>query len=116
MSLGWTIWHGGYIAFLYSQGVPIEELKVLPFTYFFSGIILGSVFELGRKSIWPCVLLHVEFNASTLIYYTTDRRISELGSYVSEAIFMAIAAGTLFWIVTRRSVGAEDRAMTDGRS
>jgi len=107
MSVGWTLWHGGYIAFLSSGGIPSEVLSVLPFTYFCSGIIFGSVFELGRGSIWPCVLLHSTFNASALIYYTTYGRVSELGSYVAELIFMAIAAVIFFIIAIRRSRCAE---------
>ncbi len=103
MSVGWTIWHGGYIAFLYSQGIPLEVLSVLPFTYFFTGIIFGSVFEMGRGSLWPCVLLHVGFNAATVIYYTAYSRASELGSYVSELIFVAVAAVLFFWVATRRN-------------
>lgn len=107
MSIGWTIWHGGYIAFLYSRDIPVEELSVLPFTYFFTGIIFGSVFELGRGSLWPCVLLHVGFDSATLIYYTTFNRASELGSYVSELIFVAIAAAIFFTIAIRRSRHSE---------
>ena len=102
MSVGWTIWHGGYIAFLYSEGIPIEVLSVLPFTYFCTGIIFGSVFEMGRGSLWPCVLLHIGFNAATLVYYTAYSRASELGSYVSELIFVAVAA-LIFFIIAIRS-------------
>lgn len=103
MSVGWTIWHGGYIAFLYSAGIPIEPLSVLPFTYFFTGVIFGSVFEMGRGSLWPCVLLHSGFNAATLVYYTEYKRASELGSYVSELIFAALAAGILFRMAIRQN-------------
>ena len=102
MSIGWTLWHGGYIAFLYSGGIPITVLSVLPFTYFCSGIIFGSVYEMGRGSLWPCVLLHSAFNAATAVYYSAFNRASELGSYVSELIFMAIAA-VIFFIVAIRS-------------
>lgn len=103
MSVGWTIWHGGYIAFLYSEGIPIEVLSVLPFTYFCTGIIFGSVFEMGRGSLWPCILMHAAFNAATVVYYTAYNRASELGSYVSELIFVAIAAGILFRMATRKN-------------
>lgn len=103
MSIGWTIWHGGYIAFLYSGGIPMEVLSVLPFTYFCTGIIFGSVFEMGGGSLWPCVLLHVGFNAATVVYYTAYNRASELGSYISELIFVAVAAVLFFWIATRRN-------------
>lgn len=103
MSVGWTIWHGGYIAFLYREGIPIEVLLVLPFTYFFTGIILGSVFEMGHGNLWPCILLHVGFNAATVVYYTAYNRASELGSYISELIFVTVAAVLFFWVATRRN-------------
>lgn len=103
MSIWWTVWHGGYIAFLYSAGIPVQELMVLPFTYFFIGIVFGSVFEIGGESLWPCVLLHVGYNSATVIYYTTYTRISELGSYISELIFVAITAVIFFAIVIKRS-------------
>lgn len=102
MSFWWTVWHGGYIAFLYSGGIPIRVLLVLPFTYFFMGIIFGSVFEMAGGSLWPCVLLHVGFNAATVIYYTAYNRASELGSYMSELVFVVIAAGILFGLVMKR--------------
>jgi membrane protease YdiL (CAAX protease family) len=103
MSVGWTVWHGGYIAFLYSRGIPIDVLLVYAFNVFFVGIILGSVFELGRGSLWPCVLLHTSFNAATAVYYSEYNRASELGSYVSELIFTAITAAVFFRIAIRRS-------------
>lgn len=108
MSLGWTVWHGGYIIALYSKGIPIEVLKILPLTYFCTGIVLGSIFELARGSLWPCVLLHAAFNASTLVYYAEYRRAYELGSYVSELIFLSIAACILF-VVTIRTVRKDAR-------
>jgi membrane protease YdiL (CAAX protease family) len=100
-SIGWTTWHGGFIAYLYSEGIPVEVLFVLPLIYFCSGIILGSMFEMGQQSLWPCVLLHAGFNASTLVYYQSYERVSELSSYAAELIFLAIAAGVFFWIATR---------------
>ena len=103
MSLGCTVWSGGYIAVLYNGGLPIEVLSVLPFTYFFFSVIVGSIFELGHGSLWPCVLLHALFNAGTLVYYSEYDRASELGSYVSELNFTAFAAALFFWAATRRS-------------
>jgi membrane protease YdiL (CAAX protease family) len=102
-SIGWTAWHGGFIAYLYSEGIPIEVLSVLPLIYFCSGIILGSVFEMGGESLWPCVLLHAGFDASTLVYYQSYGRASELSSYIAELISIAIAAGIIFWVATRQS-------------
>lgn len=100
-SIGWTIWHGGFIAYLYSGGIPIKVLSVLPLIYFCSGIIFGSVFEMGQESLWPCVLLHAGFNASTLVYYQNYGRVYELSSYVAELVFAAVAAGLLFRIAIR---------------
>lgn len=102
MSVGWTIWHGGYIAFLYSGGIPVEALRILPLTYFCGGIILGSVFVMSRGSIWPCVLMHTSLNSATAIYYTPHNRASEVSSYLSELIFAAILAAFFFWFATRR--------------
>jgi membrane protease YdiL (CAAX protease family) len=102
-AVGWTAWHGGYIAYLYSKGVPLGVLAILPLTYFCSGVILGSVFEMAGESLWPCVLLHAGFNASTLVYYQSYGRTSELSSYVAELISMALAAGILFRITMRRN-------------
>ena len=102
-SIGWTIWHGGFIAYLYSGGIPIRVLSVLPATYFCSGIIFCSLFEMGGGSLWPCVLLHSGFNASTLVYYQSYDRVSEMSSYVAELIITAIVAAIFFRIAILRS-------------
>lgn len=103
MSVGWTIWSGADAAFSYRAGARIEVLCVWLVTYFCLGIILGSVFEMGSGSLWPCILLHSAFNAAAIIYYTEPHRASDLGSYVSELIFTAIAAALFFWADTRRN-------------
>lgn len=102
-SVAWTIWHGGFIAYLYSEGIPIRVLSILPLLYFCMGILLCSVFEMGRGSLWPCVLLHAVFNASTLVYYQSYDRISEFSSYVAELVVTAIVAASLFIIAIRRA-------------
>jgi len=102
MSLGWTIWHGGYLGFLYSQGVPTDALTTLTFTYFGLGVVLGSVFELAQGSLWPGVILHTGFNAATAVYYSEFDRASEFGSYLSEMIFVLLAAGLFLAVVLRR--------------
>jgi membrane protease YdiL (CAAX protease family) len=102
MAIGFTVWHGGKIAILYNGGTPMELLSILPLIYFFVGIMLGSVFEMGRGSLWPCVLLHALFNASTDVYYESNRQSSEFASYVSELIFLAIAATIFFVVAIRR--------------
>ncbi len=103
MSVGWTIWNGGNMAFSYSAGIPLEVLLVALFIAFFAGIISGSVFEMSRGSLWPCVLLNSGWHAAALVYYTEYNRISELGSYVSELIFVALAAALFFRVATRQN-------------
>jgi len=103
MSVGWTIWHGGYIAFLYSGGIPVEALRILPLTYFCVGIILASVFEMSRGSIWPCVVMHTSLNSATAVYYTPHNRAYEVSSYMSELIFAAILAAIFLWFAMRRT-------------
>jgi len=96
MSAGWTLWHGGYIALNYRKGHTISWLIVFVLIVFFMGVLFGSLFELGRGSIWPSVLAHSSFDAGAVIYYSKDNRTFELGSYVAELIFVATAAGILF--------------------
>jgi membrane protease YdiL (CAAX protease family) len=103
MSIGFTLCHGGKIAILYSAGVPIDVLPFFPFIYFCLGIILGSVFEMGGGSLWPCVLLHACFNAATEVYAGSYNRVSELGSYVAELVILAIAAGCFLRAAIRQS-------------
>jgi hypothetical protein len=67
-ALGWTVWHAGFIFFLYHSGISISILPIFAVQLFFVGIIQCSVFSLGNGSLAPCVLLHTAFNASTTIY------------------------------------------------
>jgi membrane protease YdiL (CAAX protease family) len=97
--------HGGYIAFLYAHGIPIGVLLVLPLTYFCVGIVLASLYEMANKSIWPCVLLHAAFNASTTVYYKTFDRASEMSSYIAELIAISAAAVLLY----RTAIRMRDR-------
>ena len=108
MAVGWTLWHLGYIAFLYSEGIPIEALRVLLLTYFCMGIILGSLFELAGGSLWPGVILHAGFNASTAVYFSSFHRVAELGSYLAESAGLSVLAGLLFTFVVRRSRSQDD--------
>jgi membrane protease YdiL (CAAX protease family) len=93
MSIGFTLCHGGKLGIFYSAGVPIEVLCFFPFIYASLGIILGSVFEMGHGSLWPCLLLHSLFNAATDVYAGSYDRTSELGSYVAELVVLVIVAG-----------------------
>jgi len=95
-SIGWTVWHGGYFAFYYNRGYPLDTLIVFALIVFFVGLLFGSLFELGRGSIWPGVLAHSAFDAAGVVYYSDYNRTSELGSYVAELILVAVAAGIVF--------------------
>ena len=95
-SIGWVVWHGGYFAFYYDRRYPVDILILFVFIVFFTGILFGSLFELGHGSIWPGALAHSAFAASGAFYYSDYNRTSELGSYVAELIFVAIAAGIFF--------------------
>ena len=101
-ALGWTVWHGGFIAYLHSEGIPVNVLLTLPLIYFSSGIIFGALFQMGRGSLWPSVVLHAGFNAATLVYYRSHDRVSELSSYVAEMIFICIVAAIFFVTAVRR--------------
>lgn len=68
-SAAWTVWHLGYITFLYHGGLPLSVLFFLPVQYFCMGIILCSLFELGRSTLLPCILLHASVNASGSAYF-----------------------------------------------
>lgn len=103
MSIGWTIWHGGYIAYYSKEGFSIPVLTVFVLIAFFTGIVFGSLFILGRGSIWPGVLAHSAFDAAMPIFYADYNRGNELGSYVAELIFVAIAAGLLLRAATRKN-------------
>jgi membrane protease YdiL (CAAX protease family) len=100
-SVAWTAWHAGFLVYLHGEGIPIRVLAVLPLMYFCAGIILAAIYELGHRSLWPCVLLHAAFNASTAVYYTTYDRSSELSSYIAELIAALVVAGVLYVIANR---------------
>jgi len=101
-TLGWTIWHVGFLFYLHKSGVPTAVLPVFVAQIFLIGIVQCSVFTLGNNSLAPCVLLHTAFNASTLVYYGNYDRIGDIGSYISEATAMLLVAGVLVGIVMRK--------------
>jgi hypothetical protein len=103
MSMFATIGSAGQIAFLYSNHYPVEVLAVLSLTYFCLWMILGSVFELGGQSLWPCVLLMVIFNASSAIYFVGARS-AELRSYIAELFFVATFAAVLLRFAGRQPI------------
>jgi membrane protease YdiL (CAAX protease family) len=101
-SLAWTVWHGGFMVYLYSEGVPTKVFVLLPPLYFLLGIIIGTVFEMSAQSLWPCVFLPAGFDAATTVYYSTYDRVSEVSSYAAELIVTAIVAAVLCAILLRR--------------
>ena len=101
-SLAWAFWHGGFLVYLYGEGISFKVLIVMPLTYFFSGILLCSTFVIAKESLWPCVLLHSALNAATLVYYANQDRLSEVSSYLAGLVAMAIAAVLMYRLATRR--------------
>jgi membrane protease YdiL (CAAX protease family) len=102
-SLGWTIWHFGFLFYLYKSGVPAAILPVFVVQVFLVGVIQCSIFTLSRNSLAPCVLLHTALNASTAIYYGSYDRVADLGSYIAESIAALLVAGVLLKLVARRT-------------
>jgi membrane protease YdiL (CAAX protease family) len=101
-ALGFTLWHIGFVFYLYHAGIAISVLSILVIEFFLMGIIQCSIFTLAGHSLAPCVLLHTAFNASTTIYYGKYDRIADVGSYIAETLAMLVVAGILFRTVIRR--------------
>jgi len=100
-SFAWLLWHAGYFLYLHSEGIDATLLVLLIPVIFCSGIIFGVIFESTKPhaSVWPSVVLHASFNASTLVYYGGFGRLSERSSYICEDIFICIAAAiALTWL------------------
>jgi membrane protease YdiL (CAAX protease family) len=104
-SAAWTIWHVGFVFLLFYFGVAPRILCVFVIQTFLVGIILCSLFTLAHNSLAPCVLLHTALNASTTVYYGRSGRVSDIGSYIAEAIVMAVVAFALFRAAMQRASG-----------
>jgi membrane protease YdiL (CAAX protease family) len=102
-SLGWTVWHVGFLFQLHHSGIRATILIILVVQIFLGGMVLCSFFALGRNSLLPCVLLHTAFNASTAIYFGSYNRVNDVGSYVAEAVFTLVVAIIVFRFAMRRS-------------
>jgi membrane protease YdiL (CAAX protease family) len=101
-ALGWTVWHIGFLFYLYHSGIRATILLVFAMQIFLGGIILCSFFTLGCNSLLPCILLHTAFNASTAVYYGSYGRVNDTGSYIAEAIVSLVVALTIFRFALRR--------------
>lgn len=113
-ALGWTIWHVGFIFFLYRSGITSPVLLVFAAQVFFGGVVLCSIFTLGGNSLAPCVLLHCSLNASTAAYYGSYGRVSDLGSYIAEALATLLVSAILFRRVMRKAIRPEFSAQGHG--
>jgi membrane protease YdiL (CAAX protease family) len=98
-AVGWMIWHAGFIFLLYRSGIAPPLLLVFSAQVFFGGVALCSIFTLGGNSLAPCVLLHCSLNASTVAYYGSYGRVSDLGSYIAEALATLLVSAILFSLV-----------------
>jgi membrane protease YdiL (CAAX protease family) len=103
-TLGWTVWHVGFLSILFKNGLPWRVLWFLPVQYFCIGIILCAVFRLASNSVLPCVLLHAIFNASTSAYFGGYSRVTNSGCYLAETVTIFIASLLLFVIANRKTV------------
>ena len=102
-SLGWMIWHLGFLSFLYKSGLPPRALIFLPVQYFCIGIILSSVFVIGRGSLLPCVCLHAAFNAAVAAYFGTNDRAWNIGCYFAETVAVLVVSIVLFFMANKRA-------------
>ena len=100
-AVGWTIWHAGFIFLLYESGVPAAIVPIFLVQIFLVGVIECSNFTLGGDSLAPCVLLHCALNASTTLYYRSYGRVSDIGSYIAEALVLMLVSVILFKRVMR---------------
>jgi membrane protease YdiL (CAAX protease family) len=102
-ALAWTIWHLGFMFFLYKNGFTVEVLCFLPIQYFAAGITLSCIFILGHETLYPCIALHAGFNAAVNGYYGIHNRMLSIPAYAAETTTMLAVALSLFFIVKRRT-------------
>ncbi|MGD0569500.1 MAG: CPBP family intramembrane glutamic endopeptidase [Candidatus Sulfotelmatobacter sp.] len=102
-ALGWTVWHAGYLFQLHHSGIRAAIITIFVVQIFLGGIVLCSIFALGRNSLLPCVLLHTAFNASSAAYFGSYNRVNDQGSYIAETIFTLVVAIVVFRVALRRA-------------
>jgi membrane protease YdiL (CAAX protease family) len=112
-SLGFTVWHAGFLFALYHSGIRAAVLIAFVPQLFFAGIILCSLFTMAHDALAPCVILHTAFNASTYTYFSTGNRVNDLGSYIAGSVFMLIVAIIVFRMALRRA--RESSALIESR-
>jgi membrane protease YdiL (CAAX protease family) len=100
-SLGWTVWHAGFLFQLHHSGIRAPIITVFVVQIFLGGIVYCSLFALGRNSLLPCVLLHTAFNASAAVYFGSYNRVNDIGSYIAETVFTLIVATIVFRMALR---------------
>ncbi|MBZ5729199.1 MAG: CPBP family intramembrane metalloprotease, partial [Acidobacteriia bacterium] len=81
-SLASTVSYGGYLAFLSWSGTAAGVVAVVGGVLFCQAIMLGSLYEVSRGNLWPCVVLHAGLVASEIVYYTKASVTSEFGPRV----------------------------------
>ena len=102
-SMGWTVWHAGFLYYLHHGGVKTSVLIVFVPQIFFSGIILCSLYTLGRGAIAPCILFHAAFDASIWTYTASGQPVNDMGACVAATMFALIVAITMFRMARRRT-------------
>jgi membrane protease YdiL (CAAX protease family) len=102
-SVGWTIWHVGYLFQLHHYGIRVAIITIFVVEIFLGGIVLCSFFVQGRNSLLPCVLFHAAFNASSMAYFGSNNRVNDIGSYVAETAFTLVVAIIAFRFAMRRA-------------
>jgi membrane protease YdiL (CAAX protease family) len=102
-SLGWTVWHVGFLFQLHHSGIRAAIITIFVVQIFLGGIVLCSFFALGRNSLLPCVLMHAAFNASSVAYFGNYNRVNDIGSYVAETVFTLVVAIIVLSVALRRA-------------
>ncbi len=101
-SIGWSIWHLGFLLILFRGGLPLKLLVFLPFQYFFLGIILNCIFKKGNGVLLPCILLHACYNAGVTAYLGQFDRSLNMNSYISITVTLGVTSLAAFLLAERR--------------
>jgi membrane protease YdiL (CAAX protease family) len=104
-SVGWTVWHAGFLYYLHHGGVKTSVLMVFVPQIFLIGIILSSLFTLARGALVPCILFHAAFNASIWTYTASGHPVNDIGAIIAETLFILIVAVIMFRMSVRRADG-----------
>jgi len=80
-ALGWTVWHAGFIFFLYHSGISMSILPIFAVQLFFVGIIQCSVsaWAMVRSlRVYCCTLLSTHLRRSTMGATTAWRTLGRM--------------------------------------